>query len=362
VWVNGVTGASAPFQSGFAPSNGVSNTLGGPPDVVVTTNASTGTSYISGKTSSYIIFPEVYANSTWMRNSMTICTVSRYSPLAGAFKRRLVNSYTNNLWHGHYNGYSGTATYGGRNIPELTEGGPFVTPLFSQFSTQWVSLCTTMNTNATGGTKTNAVASSYQGNVNGRYCSGNLLMFPPDQITLNLNYFYYGPENLDIMDTERTTFDVGEIMTWNRALSAAELTQVQNYLGAKFGVAMPPPPPAPPSPPSPSPPSPSPPQPPSPPPPNSGLLASSLISWGQSLTGGGTQLSSWTGVTACSGLTASSWLGITCTGGVPTAVVLAKQGLSGNISCAVATVTTLTSIDLVRARASAPVMHLRSRS
>ena len=88
---------------------------------------------------------------------------------------------------------------------------------------------------------------------------------------------------------------------------------------------------------------------PPPPPPNSGLLASSLISWGQSLTGGGAQLASWTGASACSGAASSSWLGVTCAGGVPTAVVLSNQALRGNISCAVASVTTLTRIDLVRA-------------
>jgi hypothetical protein len=105
------------------------------------------------------------------------------------------------------------------------------------------------------------------------------------------------------------------------------------------------------------------PPPPSPPPPNSGLLAASLIAWGQSLTAGGTQLASWTGASACSGLTTSSWLGVTCAGSAPTMVVLSNQALSGNISCAVATVTTLTRIDLVRAHACAqPVMHVCSRS
>jgi hypothetical protein len=82
---------------------------------------------------------------------------------------------------------------------------------------------------------------------------------------------------------------------------------------------------------------------PPPPPPNSGLLASSLISWGQSLTGSGTQLATWTG-SGCS----ASWKGVTCTGGTPTAISLAGLGLTGNISCAVATVTTLTRVDLVR--------------
>jgi hypothetical protein len=98
------------------------------------------------------------------------------------------------------------------------------------------------------------------------------------------------------------------------------------------------------------------PPPPPPPPPSSSLLAALLISWGQSLTAGGTQLASWTGASACSGAATSSWLGITCASSVPTAVVLSNQSLSGNISCAVANVTTLTRIDLVRARALRPAM------
>ena len=91
----------------------------------------------------------------------------------------------------------------------------------------------------------------------------------------------------------------------------------------------------------PNPPPPSPPPAPPPPPP------SSLVAFAAALTSGST-LSSWSGAFPCSGLTTSTWTGVTCAAGNVTAITLSGLSLNGSISCAVATVTTLARLDLVR--------------
>ena len=92
-----------------------------------------------------------------------------------------------------------------------------------------------------------------------------------------------------------------------------------------------------------------PPAPPMPPPPPSPPPQHPLVSFGAALAGGvGNALATWSGTTVCSGATTTTWAGVTCVASQPTAIALSGLGLSGNLSCAVASVTTLSSLDLVR--------------
>ena len=103
-----------------------------------------------------------------------------------------------------------------------------------------------------------------------------------------------------------------------------------------------------------------PPAPPMPPPPPSPPPQHPLVSFGAALAGpGGSALASWSGTAVCSGATTTTWAGVTCVASQPTAIALAGLGLSGNLSCAVASVTTLSSIDLVRYAAT---YMMRSRT
>jgi hypothetical protein len=75
--------------------------------------------------------------------------------------------------------------------------------------------------------------------VNGRQTTGWLLgMLPPDQLTINGNIY---------VDQEWSAFGVAELMTWDRAISVAEIREVQAYLTSKYGLAnsVPPAPPVP---------------------------------------------------------------------------------------------------------------------
>ena len=89
-------------------------------------------------------------------------------------------------------------------------------------------------------------------------------------------------------------------------------------------------------------------------------MAPLLIAWGGALSAGGSQLATWTGASPCSGATTSSWTGVTCAGGMPTVLNLANKGLSGSITCDVANVTTLLSVDVSRnaRRAQPKQVHL----
>ena len=73
--------------------------------------------------------------------------------------------------------------------------------------------------------------------------------------------------------------------------------------------------------------------------------AAALLAFRDALRGPtGTQLASWAGP-----LCNASWSGVTCTtNNMPTALSLAGLGLTGTLSCDMATVTSLTRIDLSR--------------
>ena len=69
--------------------------------------------YISGASTTKIIFPEVYTGLT----AMSICTVSRYTSTLGQFRQRTFQPYKSSInWlHGQYSGYSGVAYYAGES-------------------------------------------------------------------------------------------------------------------------------------------------------------------------------------------------------------------------------------------------------
>jgi hypothetical protein len=73
-------------------------------------------------------------------------------------------------------------------------------------------------------------------------------------------------------------------------------------------------------------------------------MASALLAFRAALRGAtGTQLGTWSGST-CVG-----WAGVTCSAAsLPTALSLGSLGLTGTLSCDLATVTSLTSVTLVR--------------
>jgi hypothetical protein len=84
------------------------------------------------------------------------------------------------------------------------------------------------------------------------------------------------------------------------------------------------------------------------------VASSMLVSWALALTGsttgllGSTVLSTWSGTDPCS--TSPKWTGVTCTGtgaaAAVTALTLRNLALNGTLSCSVANVTTLLSIDV----------------
>ena len=77
-----------------------------------------------------------------------------------------------------------------------------------------------------------------------------------------------------------------------------------------------------------------------------------LAQFGLDVAGGSTALATWTGTNPCTGSSnASVWSGVTCTGSVPVKLALSGLGLNGTVSCAASAITSLTSIDLVRASA-----------
>ena len=83
--------------------------------------------------------------------------------------------------------------------------------------------------------------------------------------------------------------------------------------------------------------------------PSAGQTQHPLVQFGADLSAGSGALSSWTGSTVCSGATTTTWLGVTCASSQPKAIALpGGLYLNGSISCAVASSTTLTSLDLVR--------------
>lgn len=85
--------------------------------------------------------------------------------------------------------------------------------------------------------------------------------------------------------------------------------------------------------------------------PSAGQTQHPLVQFGADLSAGSGALSTWTGSTVCSGATTTTWLGVTCASSQPRAIALpVGLYLTGSISCAVASSTTLTSLDLVRNR------------
>lgn len=82
------------------------------------------------------------------------------------------------------------------------------------------------------------------------------------------------------------------------------------------------------------------------------FAATGLAQLGVDLAGSSSALSSWTGTNPCTGTSgASVWSGVTCAAGLPVQLSLSGLGLTGSVSCAASSNTSLTSIDLVRASA-----------
>ena len=115
-------------------------------------------------------------------------------------------------------GYSGVAYY-----------NAWLSTGLASTNNNWVSTCTSID----------AGANYYTIDVNGATISGWLLsMQPPDALSINGNVY---------VDQEWSSFGVAELMTWDRALTNAEIREVQTYLTSKYGLAnhVPPAPPAP---------------------------------------------------------------------------------------------------------------------
>ena len=82
--------------------------------------------------------------------------------------------------------------------------------------------------------------------------------------------------------------------------------------------------------------------------------ATGLARFALDVAGNSTALASWTGTNPCNGTNTSNWTGVTCSGSLPVALALSGLGLTGSVSCAASGNTSLSFIDLVRARDSTP--------
>jgi len=184
-------------------------------------------SYLSGPSTSKIIFPELYSTPDIIQFSM--CAVTRYTSPLAQFRARIFQPYKSptNWLHGQWNGDSGVAYYNGWMQTPPANPGPG--------TTKWVSTCTSVDTGT----------AAYQLDVNGVATEGVIANIAlPDQLTINGN---------TQVDQEWSAYGVAEFMTWNRALSRQELDEVQSFLTTKYGLkdlA----PPAPPKPAAPAPP------------------------------------------------------------------------------------------------------------
>jgi hypothetical protein len=192
-------------------------------------------SYLSGVSTSKIVFPEVYSSLV----QMSICTVTRYTSTLN--RARIFQPFKANInWlHGHWSGYSGVAYYDG-----------WLTTSMSTTATLWVSTCSSYNTGT----------DYYTLDVNGdAYTSSLANMVVPDQLTINGNLY---------TDAEWSNFGVAEFIVWGRAISETELRGAQTYLTQKYGLVLK----APPAPPVPA--APQPPQ-----PPLASSLANGMVAW-----------------------------------------------------------------------------------
>jgi hypothetical protein len=198
--------------------------------------------YISGASTTKIVFPEVYSALT----EMSICTVTRYTSSLAQFRQRIFTSYNAQInWlHGHYSGYSGAALYNGAWL-----GSPWY--MFATTGMVWVSTCSSFTPGS----------GQYIFDVNGKTSSAAAAsMVVPDQLTVNGN----SPN----IDSQWSAFGVAEFMVWNRAISNAELREAQTYLTGKYGITLSAPP-APPTPAAPAPPA----------PPMAVSLSTGLLAW-----------------------------------------------------------------------------------
>ena len=154
-----------------------------------------------------------------LKPTYTICSVTRYAgELAGATQRkRILQTDKVNWLHGHWHEYAGIAYY--QNWVSTDESQLANTK--NTMSFDWVVLCGTNGAQrlyelqGSPGTATNIAVN-------------RVINTHPSDSTLYVNGGYYGSETSD--------FAVMEVITWDRALSDAEMTASVDYLKWKLRV------------------------------------------------------------------------------------------------------------------------------
>eukprot|EP00933_Yihiella_yeosuensis_P040876 TRINITY_DN3528_c0_g1_i11.p1 TRINITY_DN3528_c0_g1~~TRINITY_DN3528_c0_g1_i11.p1 ORF type:complete len:1502 (-),score=330.55 TRINITY_DN3528_c0_g1_i11:334-4839(-) len=147
--------------------------------------------YITGDTFSRFEFGHV------LPNTFTICSVSRYTSRHN--QGRILDARSKNILHGHWAGRAGVAHYG-RWVTHHNDDD-------TKNNEEWLVLCGTNKAKRVYG---------IHGNI----------------ATANANF--NGNDILLVNNREQSKFAVMEVMTWNRALSDAEMRTSVNYLRWKL--------------------------------------------------------------------------------------------------------------------------------
>jgi hypothetical protein len=166
--------------------------------LTLTNATSNSPSILSGSTATKLAFPFVPASFS----NYTLFNVARYRPSGGSYKRILQGCSVNWL-SGFWNGGAGVAYHNGWATAQVG----------SLAQTGWVSSsdrCTNYRANGVD----RSLASMQSAACNGSPFRG-------DQICINTGAMY----------GERSDFDIQAVLQYNRALSDAEVAQVELWLG-----------------------------------------------------------------------------------------------------------------------------------
>jgi len=169
---------------------------------------------LRGVTTSVIDFGDVIAS------DFTICSATRYS---GTAKRRILQGDGANWLHGHHESKAGVAYYAPRNPP--ASGTHWKTPEANQVTpnTDWVIMCAS---------NAGAQLTLVNGVDVGSGTTGGQGGFA---LQINKGPAWYGGSPLEPSD-----FDVAEVITWDRGLTATETRAAHEYLMYKvLGVTPP---------------------------------------------------------------------------------------------------------------------------
>ena len=196
-------------------SRHASTFVGSPSVTTVTGNGATETvRTLTGATTDGLRFPTglLSDNATTTTNDYTLLHVARYS---GSTRRRIFDAVSSNWLSGFWDGNAGVAYHNKWvNVSDAfgTQG---------QYNhTNWLLSVDQMNSyRANGGEAPNA-------STTGASRSNDL----------SINYGYFHSNNGMASATERSDWNVAEVIVFSKVLTAAEIRQVESYLVRKYGL------------------------------------------------------------------------------------------------------------------------------